>query len=297
MPTNTDMLRLADPTTLTIASGSVTQTQGFHILAAETGTADTLDTIVPLAFASAGTTYRQELWIIADTGDTITLGHQTGNISLPGGFAISLTSATPLKVIHNGTYWMPSYFEPAASVVLLSGQKTTDAATIAITGWTNPGWTPSEFELVVTGLETDLAAVYWDSILMTFNADATAGNYNSNYLIGAEDSATTADVVGTVAGIRAFATTAAVNSDSGVFGILTVHIRLPLGASDWKHVLYNGAVGATSNNEYVVSSGGGVWESSAAITSITLTPQGGTTFLVGGAGEPTTLDWVLKAHR
>jgi len=297
MPTNTDMLRLADPTTLTIASGSVTQTQGFHILAAETGTADTLDTIVPLAFASAGTTYRQELWIIADTGDTITLGHQTGNISLPGGFAISLTSATPLKVIHNGTYWMPSYFEPAASVVLLSGQKTSNAATVAITGWTNPGWTPSEFEVKVTGIETDNAATYVDSILATFNADSTAANYNSYNLVGAADAASSVDSVGAKAGIWLAFVSAAATSDSGCFGILTLKIRLPLGTSDKKHVSYSGGVAAETNNEYAVSVGGGHWESTAAITSITLTPENGTTFEVGNAGEPTTLDWVLIGHR
>ena len=297
MPTNTDMLRLADPTTLTIASGSVTQTQGFHILAAETGTADTLDTIVPLAFASAGTTYRQELWIIADTGDTITLGHQTGNISLPGGFAISLTSATPLKIIHNGTYWMPSYFEPAASVVILSGQKTSNAATVAITGWTNPGWTPSEFELVVTGLEDDRAATYQDAILVTFNGDATATNYNSYYVGGAADAVASSDITGTLAGIYCASCCAAVNSDAGVFGLLRLRIRLPLGTSGKKHVEYEGKVMSETNNEYAMATGGGHWESTAAITSITLTPQNGTTFEVGGANEPVTLDWVLKAHR
>jgi hypothetical protein len=71
-------------TILTLSGGAVTTTQGQHILAAETGTTDDLDTINGLA---AGQFYL----VRADAGDTITVKHGTGNIELNGeaDFALS----------------------------------------------------------------------------------------------------------------------------------------------------------------------------------------------------------------
>jgi len=63
------------PDTLTIATGAVTVTQNTHIIAAETGITDDLDTI-------NGTIDRQLVAIQADTGDTITIKHGTGNITV-----------------------------------------------------------------------------------------------------------------------------------------------------------------------------------------------------------------------
>jgi len=300
MPINTDGLRVNDPTTLTIASGVVTVVYGFHIIAAQTGTTDDLDTIT-LGYGDltvAGTTYRPQLAIKADSGDTITVKHGTGNISLPGAYDIALSGDTVLFLIYDGTNWNAnSGGEVPACILLDSGQETSDAATVAITGWTNPIWTPSKFVLEVTGLETDAAGNYADNVLVTFNADSTAANYNSSYLRGLADGAASADYVGSQVGINAVSSTAGANADSGVFGILTVEIRLPTNTNDKKHVFWSSMLSNETLNEYAVNIGGGHWESTAAITSITLTPDNGTTFLIGDAGEPTTLDWRLYAWR
>ena len=285
----------ATGTSLTIASGVVTVAQMKHVIAAETGTADDLDTIT--VDSTIGSGYQGIVILRADTGDTITLKHGTGNIALPGSIDVSLSGQAVLMLVYNGTNWVPTYATESASVVLLSGQATADAATVAISGWSNLIASPSEFELVVTGLETDRAATYIDSVLVTFNADATAANYNSSYLEGSADTVSSADVPGTAAGVFCINITTAATSDAGSFGILRLYIRRPLSTDDYKHVEFSGGISSQTNNEYAQVTGVGVWESSAAITSITLTPVNGTTFLIGDAGEPTALDWVLKAHR
>ena len=69
------LLRLGAPTVVTIASGVATITTGFVALAAETSTADQLDT---LTFADAGE--GDLVLLVADTGDTITV--DDANINL-----------------------------------------------------------------------------------------------------------------------------------------------------------------------------------------------------------------------
>jgi hypothetical protein len=107
MPTNDESLRLKDFTTLTIASGVVTATQQLHIIAAETGTADDLDTIT-VGFSdliAAGNTYRPSIRIKADSGDTITVKDSTGNIALASGGDYTLTGEKLLELQWNGTSW------------------------------------------------------------------------------------------------------------------------------------------------------------------------------------------------
>jgi len=94
-------------TTLTIATGVVTVTQSEHIIAAETGTTDDLDTITVgiVDLTGAGNTYRPHLHITADTGDTITLKHGTGNLDFVGGLDVVLTPGAWLLLRYNGTNW------------------------------------------------------------------------------------------------------------------------------------------------------------------------------------------------
>lgn len=68
-------LRLGAPDIVTIASGIATVTKGFTALAAESGTADQLDT---LTYADAGD--GDLIFLIADVGDTITV--DDANINL-----------------------------------------------------------------------------------------------------------------------------------------------------------------------------------------------------------------------
>ena len=97
---------VADTTTLTIATGVVTMTQGFHTIAAETGTTDDLDTInLSASLSSDLGTYRPVLYLIADSGDTITIKHGTGNIVLNAAGDFSLTDAKMLMLFYDGTNW------------------------------------------------------------------------------------------------------------------------------------------------------------------------------------------------
>lgn len=102
---------LAEPTTLEISGGAITITQSKHIIAAQTGTADELDTIniaASLIISAAGNTYQPMLFIQADTGDTITVKHTTGggtNISLSGGIDFTLSGEKQLFLFYNGTFW------------------------------------------------------------------------------------------------------------------------------------------------------------------------------------------------
>lgn len=92
-----DQILFEDATVLTIASGSVTTTQTVHTIAAQSGTADDLDTVV----ADNG----KFLFIRADTGDTITVKHGTGNISIIGGNDIALTGNTALMLFCLDDEW------------------------------------------------------------------------------------------------------------------------------------------------------------------------------------------------
>jgi len=100
-------IALKAATTLTIASGVVTTTQNVHIVAAESSTTDDLDTIT-LGYDIL-TVDTVDYWPIiilqADSGDTITLKHGTGNIDLPGDADIPLGDDEWILLMWNGTNW------------------------------------------------------------------------------------------------------------------------------------------------------------------------------------------------
>ncbi len=101
---NDGVISQVDTTTLTIASGVVTITQGFHTIAAESATSDDLDTISISGDLTLGT-YRPFLVLIADSGDTITVKHGTGNIVLNAAADFSLTDAKMIMLFYDGTNW------------------------------------------------------------------------------------------------------------------------------------------------------------------------------------------------
>lgn len=84
-------------TILTIAGGIVTQAEGRHIIAAQSATADDLDTIEPLSSA-------QLLLLTADAGDTITLKDGTGNLTL--GADVAMDDATAVLLYYDGAAWL-----------------------------------------------------------------------------------------------------------------------------------------------------------------------------------------------
>lgn len=109
MPLRTNALMLLDDTIKTITSGAITITQLYHSAAAESGTTDDLDTIsidtAALKTTDGGNTFRPFVVIRADTGDTITVKHGTGNIYLNNAADYALSGNKQLLLFYDGTNW------------------------------------------------------------------------------------------------------------------------------------------------------------------------------------------------
>jgi hypothetical protein len=91
--------------TITIATGVATVTDSVTVVAAETGTTDTLDKL-----SITNTNEFDLVYLFADTGDTITLTHTSspsadGHISAVSDADETLSSTTPTILIRKGNYW------------------------------------------------------------------------------------------------------------------------------------------------------------------------------------------------
>jgi hypothetical protein len=108
MTASINAIALLSATTLTIASGVVTAINSEHIIAAQSGTTDDLDTITAghEYLSVAGSDYRPQLYIRADTGDKITLKHGTGNLALTGNIDIVMDDETWCLLKYDGTNWI-----------------------------------------------------------------------------------------------------------------------------------------------------------------------------------------------
>lgn len=89
-----------DFTEITIAAGVAAVTQALHTVAAESGTADDLDT---LNVSISGVTTPFVIILRAAAGDTITVKHSTGNIELNGAADYALSGDKTLALLHDGT--------------------------------------------------------------------------------------------------------------------------------------------------------------------------------------------------
>jgi len=96
--------------TLTIASGAILITGGYHTIAAESGVADTLDTI-------NGGALGQIISIQADAGDTITIDQSTGNIRDNRGVNFTMSSDDIILLLFDGTNWRT--LRPASTPALV----------------------------------------------------------------------------------------------------------------------------------------------------------------------------------
>jgi hypothetical protein len=91
--------------TITIASGQATITDSITVVAAESGTTDTLDKL-----SITNTNEFDLVYLFADTGDTITLTHNAspsvaGQISTVSTSDETLSSTSPTILIRKGSYW------------------------------------------------------------------------------------------------------------------------------------------------------------------------------------------------
>ncbi|RYD38979.1 MAG: hypothetical protein EOP87_00145 [Verrucomicrobiaceae bacterium] len=116
----TDPLNFTAASILTIASGAVTATQTLHILAAESGVTDTVDSI-------AGGVEGDVLIVRPDSGDAITLADGTSggdNLDLAGQNVLLNSTNESVTLIHNGTNWTILAVSPSLLTVDLTGQQT-----------------------------------------------------------------------------------------------------------------------------------------------------------------------------
>jgi hypothetical protein len=206
---NCHALALKEGTTLTISSGVVTALQEYHIIAAETGTADNLDTI-SLGYTNLsvkGNTYRPCLRLIADAGDTITLRHGTGNLLLPGDTDITLSDDAFVWLLWRGTAWY------ALGTVGGSGATTADNVTVDVIS------TPT-YTTVQDIIDIGLSAGYISGGAITDNGDGTIDIAAGTGLIRVSDSST--------ASLRPFD------------WALTADVALSDGLSNYVYLDYNG---------------------------------------------------------
>ena len=279
---------LKDKTIVTIASGAVTITQGYHAVAAESGTTDDLATInIGGSVVTSGTyTYRPEIIITADTGDTITVKHGTGNIQLNGAADFELSGSKSLKLVYDGTNWVDvgagggasttTMVELVARTQLVSNTTSISLSSISALY--------AELFLVME-MRTDDTGGNTDSIDITFNSD-TGSNYN-RYGVSffGTTPTTTANESLAAAQIRMVNAASNANSPTGMFGYVVMRIVNYTDTSRARQAIFEGfnnAANSSGNLFRIV--GGGTWKNTAAaISSIQIAPAVGTNIVTGSS--------------
>jgi len=88
-----------------IVSGVINPVQAVNLVQAETGVTDDLVTINNGSMTVSGFQYGYMVLLRADTGDTITIKHNTGNIKLASGLDFTLSGEVQILLYFGGTYW------------------------------------------------------------------------------------------------------------------------------------------------------------------------------------------------
>jgi len=277
--TRVPALAVKEKTVITISSGAVTVDQQYHAIAAESGTADNLDTITLNynTLVVSGTTYRPILWITADTGDTITLKNGTGNIQLTGGTDLALTDGEFYQLVWDGTNWLGQV--NTGNSGSSTGALTEAVATYTTSGsadasWTISGWSASTnvtrlvFELYMKPSATS-------SLILRPNSDTTAANYYGMTSVEYSTTITANSVLGGSAtlspGVSYF------SSSYGHPVLMKLEIFRPNNATYYKNFLYHSSGEFTSPFDWT---GSGWWESASAMTSLYVAPSTGN-FAIG----------------
>ncbi len=144
--------------TVTIASGVATITDSVTVVAAESGTTDTLDKL-----AITNTSQYDLVYLFADAGDTITLTHTSslaadGQISTVGSANETLSSTTPTILIRKGNYWY-GYGGGVVNAVSDIGDVTiTSNSAGEILKWSGSAWINQTLAEADIGTATAVAA-------------------------------------------------------------------------------------------------------------------------------------------
>jgi hypothetical protein len=167
--------------TITIASGIATVTDSVTVVAAESGTSDTLDKL-----AITNTNEFDLVYLFADTGDTITLTHNSspsvsGQISTVSENNETLSSTSPTILIRKGNYWY-GYGGGVVNAVNDIGDVTiTNNSSGEILKWNGSAWVNNTLAEADIGSAT---AVALNTAKITYPSSA------STKLAGIEASAT-----------------------------------------------------------------------------------------------------------
>lgn len=172
-----DPLNFTAASTLTIATGAVTATQTIHVLAAESGTSDTLDSI-------AGGVEGDVLIVRPDSGDSITLSDGTSggdNLDLAGQNVLLNSTNESVTLVFNGTNWTILAVSPSLLTVDLTGQQTdtwiiaASDETTALTTGTNKVTFEAPYSATITGIGASLTTAPTGSILIA-DVNVAAGS-------------------------------------------------------------------------------------------------------------------------
>jgi hypothetical protein len=295
-----DNIAFSRGATLTISSGAITVTQRNHIVAAETGTTDDLATITN-GINFSDDTVEAQIRLQADTGDTITLKHGTGNIEVPGGadFTLASDATVILEWDDFDSVWrIPSTIATATTIEGTSITSTgeDDGEILVADGADGVAWElqplyligsvtlgagaasmavssiPATYRalwVVVIGRST--AAASFNNGLLQFNSDTTVTNYNTQRVVSQAAVNTPAEIIGTLAGVQ-LASSITHNTDlANSFGRAQILIYDYASTSILKSVL---AQGMAQTGTSVTSGGaeiatiGGTWHSTAAIATV-----------------------------
>ncbi len=281
MTVSTDTLAPKDFTVLTIAAGVVTATQMLHTIAAESGAADDLDTITAghSNLSCVGLTFRPIVILRADTGDTITIKHGTGNVLFGNSADFELSGNIVLSLIYNGTNWndINSSASTATPGRVLIGAVDVGAGLAASMAISSIPGTYKSLKYMISAKHDGTVARNAD---LYFNADTTAANYNSQHLVGTNATASATEIIGTTGAIRHQNMLAdTTNDDANAFGLIEGTI-IDYASTDKNKLVYaSGGVGKSgASGELLVVNLVGYWESAAAITTITVVCSGGDNF-------------------
>lgn len=257
----------------TIAAGVVTATRDFMIVDTEGAAAtDDLDTINGYA---EGRVLNVRM---SSASRVVTVRHNAGNILSWTGANVVLAADKWTRLVGTATGW--SISEPQTITTLY--QRTAlggTAATISISS------IPATYNhlMLVFELRTDYAS-QTDNVIIRFNADSTAGNYYTEYMVYSATTVTAAEILGaTTTGVLMPYVPGSTGSTGNGYGI--AHILNYASTSLRRGMGFEtAAMGGTTTGLIRNGRGNGWWtNTSAAINQITLLPQNGTNFATGSA--------------
>lgn len=287
--------------THTIASGEITLADGLEasevILAAESSTTDTLDTIT-------GGVAGDVLYLTADSGDTITVS-ETDNVSLES--TVALTGDLILTLRYDGTTWDEISYTSASGG---SSSLPSSPATDDLAKWDGSDWVPVELtvatttvsaETVIERIDVTIAVANFDfteipqtydhvKVRMTIRSSDTGDNDNLSTFFN-NDTTSTNYYQTRIAGRNTAAVVQEGNSELGIrftgggspsdtFG--SVEFTLLNYTKTDKYMTYWSSIALDeTTTEQQVAMNMSTWRNTAAVTRITLSPFSGGNFVTG----------------